>query len=40
MAGPAYRVIVSLRAFDDPDAIIDYILRQSPANAARVIDYL
>ena len=36
----SYRVIVSPRAFSDLDGILDYIKRQSPANAAKVIDLL
>jgi toxin ParE1/3/4 len=38
-SGP-YRVIVSPRAFDDLDEILDYVKQVSPANAAKVIDRL
>ena len=37
--GP-YRVIVSPRAFDDLDRILDHIRKDSPANAVGVIDRL
>ena len=35
-----YRVIVSPRAFLDLDDILDYIKRDSPANAIKVVDRL
>jgi len=40
VAPGAYRVIVSPRAFDDLDRIIDYIKADSPSNAAKVVDRL
>jgi toxin ParE1/3/4 len=40
VAPGAYRVIVAPRAFDDLGRILDYIKRDSPANAAKVIDRL
>lgn len=40
MAEQFDRVILSPRAFADLDAIVDYIARDSPSNAAKVIDRL
>jgi len=37
---PSYRVILLPRAFDDLDAIVDYIEKDSPQNAASVLDQL
>ena len=40
VAPGSYRVIVSPRAFDGLDRIIDYIKTDSPANAVKVVDRL
>jgi plasmid stabilization system protein ParE len=40
VAPGVYLVIVSPRAFDDLDRILDHIKAVSPANAAKVIDRL
>ena len=36
----SYRVIVTPKAFDDLNRIVDYIQQHSPQNAARTIDRL
>ena len=40
MPAQLYRVIVSPRAFEELDAILEYVAGHSPANAAKVIAYL
>jgi plasmid stabilization system protein ParE len=40
VAAGRYRVILSRRAFDDLDQILDYIKQTSPSNAVKVIDRL